>query len=234
MNKLKNLQQWLLYTTLGRYVLKNEKIFYHNLVPNIFGHVAIQFGLEEINFLLGNKIPKNYYIEKDIKCNLNILPFEANSVDLIICPHTIENLENNLQFLTECHRILKPHGIIIITCFNKYSLFNLFKFIQKDLKQINMINLDILKQQLINLNFHIQFGKYISYIPPINSINILNKLQFLDKVGNRWFPTLANILAIVASKEMLNITLSENNLNSNKLSANLIAKVNNNFYKDLK
>lgn len=234
MNKLKNLQQWLLYTTLGQYILKNEKIFYHNIVSNTFGHIAIQLGFEEINFLQGNKIPKNYFIGKDIQCNLNTIPFETNSVDLIVCPHIIECLDNNHELLTECYRILKPHGIIIITCFNKYSFFNLLKFTQKNLKQLNMVNLNSLKQQLINLNFHIQFGKYISYTFPINNINILHKLQFLDKIGNRWFPTLSNILALVASKEMLNITLQDNHLNTNKLSANLIAKVNNNFYKDYK
>lgn len=45
-----------------------------------------------------------------------VLPYNKDSVSLIYFSHTLEHLEENaaLRFLSECHRILKPNGIIRI------------------------------------------------------------------------------------------------------------------------
>ena len=38
------------------------------------------------------------------------------------------------------------------------------------------------------------------YAPPTNNTKILKKLQSIEKVGNRWFPTMANIFTLIATK----------------------------------
>ncbi|MFN7094154.1 MAG: class I SAM-dependent methyltransferase [Burkholderiales bacterium] len=207
MANLKKLQQWLLYTPLGRDVLRNERIFYHNSVHNIFGYYSLQVGLPQINFLQGNKIPHHYILTHDIKCDLNFLPFANNSIDLIVCPHVLEYTANYYYFLQECHRILIPEGKLIITSFNKNSLFNLFKHRASITATANLISLETLKKELYELNFRIDGGKFFGYRPPINNTKFLSYLAWLDKFGDRWLPTLANNYALIAVKEQLSPTV---------------------------
>ena len=54
-----------------------------------------------------------------INHNVNIgLPFEDSSVEVIFSSHFIEHLtfEEGLNFIKECHRVLKPNGILRIVC----------------------------------------------------------------------------------------------------------------------
>lgn len=59
-----------------------------------------------------------YPIDKRVtKLDLNVLPlpFEDNYADRILVSHTLEHLNvNNLDFIIDCHRILKPDGILEI------------------------------------------------------------------------------------------------------------------------
>lgn len=50
------------------------------------------------------------------------LPFEDNSIDTIISCNLIEHLENPLNFLKECRRIIKEDGKIIIITPNAHGL----------------------------------------------------------------------------------------------------------------
>ena len=52
----------------------------------------------------------------DISLNLNIdeLPFEDNTVDLVFTYHTLEHLDNYLFALGEIHRVLKHRGHLLI------------------------------------------------------------------------------------------------------------------------
>lgn len=54
----------------------------------------------------------------DIYHDLDIFPypFESKSAEKIISFHVIEHLEHPMKFLQECHRILKPNGVLIIEC----------------------------------------------------------------------------------------------------------------------
>ncbi|MCB0480496.1 MAG: class I SAM-dependent methyltransferase [Flavobacteriales bacterium] len=45
-------------------------------------------------------------------CNMS---FEDNSFDVVISIETIEHIENDIQFLAEIHRVLKPDGVLIIS-----------------------------------------------------------------------------------------------------------------------
>lgn len=207
MLNLDDLQQWLLNTPLGRNILATEEVFYHNSVQNIFGYYSLQIGLPQINFLSENKISSKYILYNDIKCDLRFLPFDTNSIDLIICPHTLELTDDYHLFLQECYRVLMPKGKIIISNFNTKSLFSLFGKNNELLKRMNHISVNKLQQQLSTLNFNICGGKFFNYLPPFNNDSYLSHFEFFNKIGDRWFPTFANCYALVASKELVTPTI---------------------------
>lgn len=200
----KNLEAWLTGTAYGQYILSYEKTFYNNITQNIFGYHAIQLSLTNINLLSNNKIVNHYFIDQNLKCDIRLLPFENNSIDLIICPHSLELSPSYGQVLAECFRILMPKGKLILTGFNRYSLFSLMA--KKQVPPLNYINLKDIQKQLHSLNFQISGGKFLSYCPPLNSADHFKKFAILDKIGDRWLPTLANVYALVASKDVVSAT----------------------------
>jgi ubiquinone/menaquinone biosynthesis C-methylase UbiE len=56
-------------------------------------------------------------------CDLLDLPFEAQSVDLIVMPHTLEFTRDPHRLLREAERVLMPEGQLIILGFNSLSLW---------------------------------------------------------------------------------------------------------------
>ncbi len=53
------------------------------------------------------------------------LPFEPNSVDIIILHHNLEFDESPTKILREAAILLKPHGDLLVVVFNKWSLLSL-------------------------------------------------------------------------------------------------------------
>jgi SAM-dependent methyltransferase len=237
-NNQKNncLENLLLTTPFGQELLHNEEQFYQNVTSNMFGYYAIQMGLPQINFLQTNRIPNKYLIPLQINCDIRMLPFATNSIDLIICPHLLEFVPNYETLLREFYRVLIPKGKLIISNFNRSSFLglsnlphaftNLFtkrpKMTIPDMfdatninntspstkitQNINWIGLKDIKKSLVKLNFVLNGGKFFSYLPPINNFKTLSKLSWLNKVGDRWLPTYANSYAIIASKELVTFT----------------------------
>ena len=206
MTQLEKLQRWLLYTPFGQYVLRNEQAFYNRALPNIFGYYALQIGCAEVNFLQENKIRSRYIIERDLKCYLNLLPLDSNSIDLIVCPHALELTPNYTSILEELYRVLMPRGKLVITGFNKHSLFTTFGHKQDIYQELHFIKLNQLKQQLNQLKFSIDGGQFFCYNPPSGTTDKMNERPWLDKVGDRWFPTFANNYGVIASKELVTPT----------------------------
>ncbi len=60
-----------------------------------------------------------------ILANAESMPFEDNSIDLIVTEHTFEHFEKPEKVLKECYRVLKPGGKLIFACPNKYSYISI-------------------------------------------------------------------------------------------------------------
>ncbi|HWC31007.1 MAG TPA: class I SAM-dependent methyltransferase [Dehalococcoidia bacterium] len=51
------------------------------------------------------------------------LPLRTSSVDVAFCIETLEHVEDDIQGLSELHRIIKPGGSVLITVPNKWFIF---------------------------------------------------------------------------------------------------------------
>jgi len=61
--------------------------------------------------------------------NVDKLPFENNSKDIIFAIEVFEHLENGFHFIREIERVLNSQGILIISIPNAYSIFSRVKFL---------------------------------------------------------------------------------------------------------
>lgn len=206
MTKIEKLQRWLLYTPVGKYVLRNERILFNDNVLKIFGYYSLQLGLKDINLLQGNKIANHYVLGNDIITNFENMPLASASIDLIVCSHVLDFSDNYQKVLQECYRVLIPNGKFLISGFNKTSLFTLFGKKQNILKESKIISLKKLKEDLTNLRFSIKSGSFFCYAPPVENNSTLRKLAWLEKVGNRWFPSLSANYFLVVEKNVISPT----------------------------
>lgn len=224
-----SLQRWLTKTPLGREILHKERLFYVENVRNTFGMYSLQIGLCEINMLQGNKIVNHYSLPDDIIANTSFLPFKNDSIDLIILPHYIEYVDNANVTLQEIYRILAPNGKVILTTFNSSSWLGIRKNKITSLKKMRFQNLPKFKELIIQNKFHIEGGKFFSYCPPIKSAKRLKNLAWMNKFGDRWFPTYANSFALILNKKVggtniITPALDNQNLNNTSKIPNICNK----------
>lgn len=97
------------------------KLLFKMLKAN-FGGFDKYLGTINLHLGCGNKPLKNFinvdYYNKtyaDVITDLNKeLPFINDSVDLIYSDNVFEHVENLVYLMKECHRILKPNGVLIV------------------------------------------------------------------------------------------------------------------------
>src|SRR6476620_5633773 len=94
------MQEWF-ETPPGRYLLAWERARFDHAVSDIFGYHALQLGLPEIDTLASNRMPHRWLavqrpaaapggVKPSIVTDFAALPFEANSLDLVVLPHSLE------------------------------------------------------------------------------------------------------------------------------------------------
>jgi len=73
-----------------------------------------------------------------VKCNLNqSLPFSEKKYDLVFASEVIEHLHDPLFFATECYRILKPGGMLLLSTPNSaFWIYRLFALFGKTLSEL--------------------------------------------------------------------------------------------------
>lgn len=49
-----------------------------------------------------------------VKMDIHRMPFEDRRFDVVLCNHVLEHVENDIQAMTEIHRVLKPGGFAIL------------------------------------------------------------------------------------------------------------------------
>src|SRR3954463_3152228 len=131
------MQQWF-ETPPGRYVLAWERAEFDRAVADIFGYHALQLGLPELDTLASNRMPHKWLglrepqsadprapVRPALVTEYSALPFEANSVDLIVLPHSLELAPDPHATLREVERVLVPEGKVVISCLNPASLWGL-------------------------------------------------------------------------------------------------------------
>ena len=130
------MRQWF-ETPPGRYLLAWERAEFDRAVGDIFGYHALQLGLPELDTLQANRMPHKWLALREpapadsaqlrpaLITDFAALPFEANSLDLVVLPHSLELNTDPHATLREVERVLVPEGKVVICCLNPASLWGL-------------------------------------------------------------------------------------------------------------
>ncbi|MDC0127317.1 class I SAM-dependent methyltransferase [Methylophilaceae bacterium] len=191
-------------------LIEQEKSIVNKYIEDKFGYYALQLGDYFSDFLEQSRISKHIFNHGPLKNiffdSLN-MPFAEDSIDLIICPHFLEQGYNK-DIFNELFRVVIPGGNLIIIAFNPYSLAgikNLFSFNMEFPWSSKFLTMANIQYELKESGFSIVEAKIANYQPIIlDSHHSFN--TYLESIGNRWLPLFGNIFFIVAQKKVISLT----------------------------
>ncbi|GLU30286.1 hypothetical protein Busp01_01280 [Trinickia caryophylli] len=146
-------------------------------------------------------------------CDLLDLPFEAQSVDLIVMPHTLEFTRDPHRLLREAERILMPEGQLIILGFNSLSLWGARQSFGKMTGQPfvpaahDLIAFTRIKDWIKLLGFELERGRFGCYRPPLVGEKWLDRFGFMEQAGDRWWPIFGAAYMVTAVKRVRGMRL---------------------------
>jgi len=219
-------EKWL-QSPPGRYVLQWEQLCFDRIVADVFGFHAVQIGLPQINALSENRMPLQALLihTQDhqeqarrfawhlIAGNPSQLPFANESIDLLVLPHVLEFAPDPHQVLREAERVLRPEGRLIISGFNPASLWGLRQYISRLIgtpylpRDGQFIGLLRIKDWLQLLNFSLDRGHFGCYKLPLSSQSGMARMDFMEKMGNRWWPIFGAVYLVSAIKRQPGVHL---------------------------
>jgi len=216
-------------TPPGRYVLAWEKAQFDRAVADIFGYHALQLGLPELETLASNRMPNKWLGLRELHpvdgarkpalmTEYSALPFEANSLDLVVLPHSLELNPDPHATLREVERVLVPEGKVVICCLNPASLWGLRQRRAHIYRRLGFGQLFLpdagefigyrrLRDWLRLLNFEVETGDFGCYRPALATERWLERFDWMDDAGKRWWPILGAVYFVVATKRVRGMKL---------------------------
>ncbi len=224
------MQQWF-ETAPGRYLLAWERSEFERAVGDVFGYHALQLGLPGIDALGANRMPHKWLAVTErlapeataaarpaLVTDFAALPFEENSLDLVVLPHSLELHHDPHATLREVERVLVPEGRVVICGLNPASLWGLKQRRAHLYQRFGVGALYLpgagefigywrLRDWLRLLNFEVESGSFGCWRPAMKSQKWLDRYGWIDPVGERWWPIFGAAYFIVAVKRVQGVKL---------------------------
>lgn len=208
----------------GRYLLAWERSQFDLAVADIFGFHALQLGLPELDALRANRMPHRWLATQTpmpgaaFATDFSALPFQANSLDLVALPHSLELASDPHTTLREVERVLVPEGRVVICGLNPTSLWGFRQRRGRSPHRVGSQKLFLpeagefigywrLRDWLRLLGFEVEVGRFGCYRPGFSSEKWLQRFEWMDRAGARWWPILGSVYFLVAVKRVRGMTL---------------------------
>ncbi len=148
------------------------------------------------------------------------LPFPESSLDLVVLPHTLELDRDPHSALREVERVLVPEGRVVISGLNPVSLWGLRQRRGNFYQQLGYDRLYLpgtgefigywrLRDWLRLLNFEVESARFGCYRPALKSQKWLDRFEWMDSAGERWWPIFGAVYFLVAVKRVRGMRLLE-------------------------
>jgi len=217
------LHEWF-ETPPGQYLLDWERHRFEEGVADIFGYHGVQLGLPILDTLAANRMPHRWHAVDDalpvkgrvaasLRADFTALPFAPASLDLVTLPHTLELSLDPHTTLREVERVLVPEGRVVLSCINPMSLWGLAQRRARWYQRLGGARLYLpeagefigywrLRDWLRLLGFEVESVRFGCYRPAVRGQRTLDRLAWMDRLGDRWWPILGAAYFIVAIKRV--------------------------------
>jgi SAM-dependent methyltransferase len=220
------MREWF-ETPPGRYLLAWERAEFDRAVADIFGFHALQLGLPEVDTLASNRMPHRWLAlsgpaeaapKAALITDFAALPFEENSLDLVVLPHSLELNADPHATLREVERVLMPEGKVVICCLNPASFWGLRQRRAHVWRKLGFGDLYLpaegefigywrLRDWLRLLSFEVEASSFGCWRPAFRTERWLDRFEWLDHAGERWWPIFGAAYFIVAVKRVRGMKL---------------------------
>jgi SAM-dependent methyltransferase len=201
--------EWLawLQTPPGQYLLKWEQAQIDAAVADVFGFHAVEVALPGLDALRANRMPLRASMvlagePSDAVAQgrsaihveaFEDLPFQSDSLDLLVLPHALEFAADPHQVLREVERVLRPEGRVIVVGLNPYSLWGLRQMGRAVLgnylpTESELISLPRLRDWFKLLALELDKGHFGGYAWPARSQTWFERQGTLERAGDHWWP----------------------------------------------
>lgn len=196
-------------TPLGQYLYQRELAYFDRAVADLFGFNAVQVGNPQWDLLRNSRIAHRFHVHPDhadVWADPTHLPFAAQSIDLLVLPHVLEFSDYPHQILREAERVLIPEGNLLISGFNPRSLWGMYRWMRRNTQVYpwtgDFINLTRLKDWLSLLNCDAVAGRMCCYAPPLHNASLMQRFDFMELAGDRWWAKGGGVYFIHAVKRV--------------------------------
>ena len=217
---------WLLDSIGSRLIIDEQQAF-SDLSTSSFGNYFLQLGMWGQRNTFFAKTPiKNCFLiatqssgEIDLVTDLECLPLQEQTIDLVFLPHTLEQCKNHQEVLNSSTNAIKESGTLIALGFNPISLWGLRHWSsgKNFLPGI---------QRLISPNQYIRwlvdFGFRIEKIHYFHAIIPQRKEHELPLKNDMFNPFLCACYMIAAKKEVVPLTLEKQFIKGKKQTGSLV------------
>lgn len=156
-----------------------------------------------------------------LNVDYDALPFDTASLDLVVLPHTLELAHDPHQTLREVERVLRPEGRVVVVGFNPASLWGLRQRLGRLRHGLGLgrqralflppsgefLGYRRLRDWLRLLSFEVESGRFGCYRLPVASERWLQRCEWMDEQGERWWPVFGAAYFVVAVKRVRGMRL---------------------------
>ncbi len=207
-------------SALGSAFLAAEAEQLKKMLPPLFGYHLLVLG--EPVFLqcvqgsaITHRVAVHAYpgfskTESTLTSRHDKLCIASESVDVVYLAQCLAFINNPHEVLRETFRVLMPQGHVIISNFNPWSLWGLWRWCVHYIKRVpwdgHFISVTRLKDWLALLGFDILEVKHYFFRPPVTHPVILQRLAWLEKCGCWFWPVFGGGYVLLAQKSVVTLT----------------------------
>lgn len=207
----------------GQLLHAGEQALLDAELPRLFGYHLVQVGAlgndKALTFVsrIGHHVlidPEADCLEAGLLAEPSALPLASDSVDVVVLPHTLEFEQDPHQVLREVERVLVPEGTVIISGFNPWSWFGLWRFLARVWQRGRgtvpwcgrFFGRHRIHDWLSLLGFDVLSTHMIFFRPPFRHASTLRKLAWMERLGGRGWPFFGGAFILVARKRVSTLT----------------------------
>ncbi|MCC6206888.1 MAG: methyltransferase domain-containing protein [Gammaproteobacteria bacterium] len=212
---------------LGQLLLECERRELDEVLANLFGYYLLQVGAMMDAYLLESSRIRHQFVmdnawpmepcqalPEQVIClcgQPQRLPVLSDSVDVVLLPHTLEFAPSAHEVLREAERVLVAEGHVVILGFNPWSVWGIWRLLRWRRRQHapwhgTFRGVYRIKDWLSLLGFDIVQVRPYFFRPPLQHETSMRRLEWIERLGRRWWPVLGGAYLMVAKKRVTRLT----------------------------